>query len=361
MRIYLALALALAGCFDSGDDYTGAGGVGGGGGGGGTTGGGGGGGGGGNNTRDCPGSSLCSPSGPPAGLAFAGAEPLSGQWPNPAFVTTHNHILSGGTDEIQLQVANSNGELFLAPFTTTTWAPLVVEATDNGVVHLTETEGLAELDIVNPSDGLLYDTYNYASSPLATTTPLSEYELITSTDWFTDEADSFAFWPGTFDVVLAYQGPNGNRLVDTSLALAADGATQKRWDELTITNAAAGVHAVAITTGGGATATAQIRVVDRADTLAILVNEGGFTCVGAYSQAAFISHAPIAFAVDGTVATNNSGLGPNCIDAAAGTTVVATVAGATPLTYTAGAMPVHSAAEITARLAQLRAARSALQ
>ena len=70
---------------------------------------------------------------------------------------------------------------------------------------------------------------------------------------------------------------------------------------------------------------------------------------------------PTLHIVDGAAATNNSGLGPNCIQAAAGTTVVATVAGATPLTYTAGAMPTHSPAEITTRLAQLRAARSALQ
>ena len=355
MRIYLALALALTGCVDNGFSGDG----GGGGGGGGSGGGGGGGGGYTPPSHDCPGSSLCSPSGPSAGLTFAGAQPLMGQWPTPAFVETHNHILSGGTDDIQLQIGN--GESFLATYTTMTTPPLVVESTDRNVVHLSESVGTGELQIINPTDNLFYDTYRYASSSLATTTPLSEFEIVTSPDWFSLGASAFAFWTRNLDVVLAYQGPNGNRLVDTSLVLASDQATQERWDQLSFTNATAGVHVVHLTTGGGATATAQIRVVDQADFLAALVNQAGFVCLGAFSQGAFISHAPISFTVNGVAATTDTGLGPNCIEAVNGDTVIATVPGAT-VTLTAGTdMPTHSRAEIDQRIAELRAARAALQ
>jgi hypothetical protein len=304
---------------------------------------------------------MCSPSGPGTGLEFSGAAPVLGELGNGAFSEVHNHILSGGTDDITLLVGNTTAP-FVSPYQTQTTAPLVVTSTYHEVVHLTETDGTGELEIINPNDGLLYDTYHYASSSLSSAQAVSEFELITATDWLFECADAFVFWPGTIDVGIAMWGTSGHRLVDTSIVLAADvaGATQSRWDKITIPNAAVGVHTVQIASGGGMTTTAQVHVVDQADAISALVNTSGLICFGAYANGTFISHAPFAFAVDGVATPYEAGLGTNCVVAAVGSTIVATVPGAS-LTITADSGSAQHQADVDHRLAQLRAARAAVQ
>jgi hypothetical protein len=361
MRIYLGCLVAmtaLAACTrdDSGDDASDGGGYGGG-----NDDGGGAGGSSDAPSDDCPGSSRCSPTGPSTGLVFSGAQPVLGELGGGDLLGGHNHILSGGTDDITLLVGGSTAA-FLAPYATATTVPLIVTSTEREVVHLTETDGTGELQIINPSDGLLFDTYHYASSSLSSAQAVSELELVSSPDWLFDCADAFVFWPGTIEVGVAMWGTTGHRLVDTSLALDADvpGATQSRWDRITIPNAAVGVHTVQIASGSGTTTTAQVRVVDEADAIRNLASSNGLICFGAYADQTFISHAPFVFTVDGVATLNVEGLGPNCVAAPTGSTVVASVPGAS-LTIIAGSGGSQRQAEVDHRLAQLRAARAAVQ
>jgi hypothetical protein len=70
--------------------------------------------------------------------------------------------------------------------------------------------------------------------------------------------------------------------------------------------------------------------------------------------------ASFVFTVDGVTTPFEDGLGTNCVAAALGSTIVATVPGAS-LTITADSGSAQRQADVDHRLAQLRAARAAVQ
>ena len=90
----------------------------------------------------------------------------------------------------------------------------------------------------------------------------------------------FALAAARTDVGAALFDAGGNRLVDATLAIGADGATQTAWDRATLA-AVAGTHAVSVTADSFGERTFAIAVVDRADRVEA-VRIGDRTCFHAY-------------------------------------------------------------------------------
>lgn len=339
MRIILGcmLVMSAAGCFDfddnNGDGYHGSDGGNGGGGGGG-------GGNGGSNPDpdpDCPGSDQCSPL-TPHGLVFHGAVPINMAVPNGFDNDIHNHISAGGTDDIDIHVVSQNATVvdFDHPFVATASPPLHVTGLDGVTVHLTETVGLGPLDISDPHTGLLFDRYHYASSQFARAMIIPAEEAVIQAD-YTNPSGPFAFWAGDLDVGVALLNAliPPNRLVDTSAALVATGATQSGWDTLHFAAIAVGTYDVTVASGGYEQ-TAHFRVVDQVDDIIAIPTFFNIECFAARSQGAFIAHVPWTFTVDGQAPSDSDGfsLGPNCVFASSGQVIVAS-AGAKTLTVAA--------------------------
>jgi hypothetical protein len=266
---------------------------------------------------DCPGGSTCSPK-TPQGLAFDGSEPVLNLFP-PNADTEHDHIVTGGVDVIELLENNAPFPLAFAAQVDDP-AALVIQSSGASSVTLVGGIGTTELDIVDPATGLLFDRAAYGSSPLASAAAIPIDVIVSAPAWWSSTAPAFAFWPGDLDVAIALLDDGGaNRLVDTSIVLALAGATQSTWQALAFPGATPGSYAIDVTSAGGATATAQLIVVDHADDLVALVTSGGFACFAAEAGGAFIVGIPWTYTIDGTaVAGDDNGLGPNCVFSPAG-------------------------------------------
>jgi hypothetical protein len=282
--------------------------------------------GGGSAVGDCPGGSTCSPK-TPVGLDFAGAAPLLNDFPPYADID-HNHIAVGGVDPIAIEESSQPFDLV---FTASSDDPsiLSIDGVDGDVVTIRGLGGETELDIVDPATGLLFDRYAYASSPLASAVAFSTSPFVTSPDWLTGSAPAYAFWPGDLSVGIALlDAGESHRLIDTSAVLTLAGATQTRWDQISIPGAVAGSYTVTATIGGGATAIANVDVVDHADDVMQLFSSGGMTCFAAEAAGAFIVGIPWTYMAGGVaIEGDDGGFGPNCIYAPSGTMVTASAGG----------------------------------
>lgn len=310
----MGCALALAACTSpwtsEGGDY----------GGGGSTGGGGGGGGGTTTPTegDCPGGDTCSAK-TPGGLAFTGAQPVSAAFPNGWDSSVYNHILSGGADVIALADANADTAApFALPFTASTDDPiLVIEGANGAVIDLRETTGIAHLRIVDPSTGELFDRYAYASSPLARAlaipTTIGEQEQLNAAIY----AQGAAFWHGTTTVGVAMLSTANNRLIDTEMTVALDGATQTAWDTLKLpASLGAGHHAISAATSSGLTQTVDLAIVDHVDSVAVLYADADVACFAATTDGAFVVNVPWTFEIAGQVVQQDAfshWMGESCL------------------------------------------------
>ncbi len=299
MRFQLAIVVFASACvnMDEGGSF------------GGTGGGGDGSGGSGSSVGDCPGGATCSPK-TPNGLQFSGAVPAFNSFP-PDADTLHNHIAAGGTDVIQLRDGDAPFDL---PYTPSVDDPsaLAIASSSSSTVTLRGLGGTTELDIVDPSTGLLFDRYAYASSALAAAAVVPGGA---TAEMVYDDVDAYAFMPGDLAIGIALvdgQVP-AHRLVDTSATLALAGATQTDWDTLALPGAVVGSYTIALATAG-TTATATLDVVDHVDSVARIDSAfGDVACFGADTAGKFVVGLSWTFVFDGQP-VDASIFGTNCID-----------------------------------------------
>jgi hypothetical protein len=263
----------------------------------------------GSSVGDCPGGPTCSPK-TPNGLDFSGAAPTYNAFP-PGADTLHNHIAAGGTDVIQLR---DGGAPFDLPYTASVDDPaaLAIASSSSSTVTLRGLGGTTELDIVDPSTGLLFDRYAYASSALVTAAVVPGGA---TAEMVYDDVDAYAFMPGDLALGVAFvdaQVP-AHRLVDTSATLALAGATQTDWDTLSLAGATVGSYSITVATGA-TTATATLDVVDHVDSVARIDSVfGDVVCFGADTAGSFVVGLAWSFVFDGQP-VDASIFGTNCID-----------------------------------------------
>lgn len=279
-------------------------------------------------TGDCPGGSTCSPK-TPDGLDFSGEVPVLPSFPPDADLG-HNHLATGGADEIQLRADDVPFDL---PFTAQVddATAISVDSTTTSTVTLRGHGGQTELNIVDPATGLLFDRYAYASSALAS---VRAVPAPWSGEVVGDDARAFAFAPGDLAIGVAMLDgqSSAHRLIDIDATLTAQGATQIGWDLLSLPGAALGHHALGVASGG-ATAATEIDVVDHADDLVQLqTSYADQACFGAEATGAATPEQIIGlswtFTVNGA-ARPSSFFGTNCVDLPLGasSTVVASAGG----------------------------------
>ncbi len=285
-----------------------------------------------NNTNPPP-DPPCDNCTPTIPLDFEGVEPLNPSFPDQFSV--NNHIAVGGTHEVTLRLEDGDTELpFLYDTEIVDTGVLAVEATDGPHVTLRGlAPGLSDLRILEQEAGTLFDRAAYAMSTFDRAVPVGVEEGVTSAGLLIP-AQSYVFAPGKRPIGIAYLNAltPANRLVDTSAVLAAEGATQTRWDEITFDAATVGMHAITVTVGGVET-TVEIEVTDTVDSIEHLLTLGGIACFGAFTHGAFVSGAPWQFTVDGQPYVPDpafEGASKNCVFMdSAGHTIVATVGGKT--------------------------------
>ena len=201
----------------------------------------------------CPAGETCSPN-TPDGLHFGGAPTCSSTLSNAPLMTavggTQTITISGlGTLPFEVAV---DGDAFTA-------VPAVGTAVTITGVH----DGSAELRILEPGTGQLYDRISLAAATAASA------QLDVCGGWWFDEAPAHAIWAGTSSALQVRLVPaGGGVLADQTMAIAMPpSATRYAWDSFTPASLAPGALAVGVTLTSGAALTATGDVVDHADTI----------------------------------------------------------------------------------------------
>jgi hypothetical protein len=232
--LYLILPALLVGCFPLDDDD--------------------------DDSGRCLPNEHCSPK-TPSGLSFTtprlfGVDELSRE---------EFPVAIGGTMEIALGLPESpSPRPFALPYEAIIDGPVAVRATRGPVVTLTGVQsGATLLRITDPEDGALFARRRVQSAPVidvAVSTELSRGE--------TAAVRPIAFVVGTQRIGVALKGEL-HRVIDTSMKLALDGATQTSWDTLTASISTPGVRTLTVTRGTEAPRTFEVPFVDHADYLAL--------------------------------------------------------------------------------------------
>jgi hypothetical protein len=204
------------------------------------------------------------------------------------------------------------------------------------------------LRIVDPADNTLYDRKELIGAALDTI-------QLTATDGESIPVDEQLVWAsGDQQIGVALSGqvqdggsPVAERLVDTSMQLALEGATRPAWDAMHLPDATVGHHALSVTAGNKPAANLDVEVVAGADAIAPLDPAPSTVVVGSSQVVCFAARNNGRFVVglDWTYTTDNGTLGNdlrNCVDAipahAGAVNIQATAGGAhTTGTLTAGA------------------------
>lgn len=302
------------------------------------------------NTGVCPAGETCSPA-TPNGLQFAGAS-LSDQilleGPAPTAI--------GGTQDIELEYDPGDGETIPLdlPYRADDDGGLGVriDHTTGPVVTVRGVESRSNyLRILDAGDGTLFDRKELTGAAVDSIALVAtDYEMIpdgAQLAWATGDQHIGVALTGA---VQESTGPAEERIVDTSMQLALDGAEQSAWDELHLPAAAAGTYSIAVTAGDRPTASVPLVVVDHADAVTALSPPSGIApngatmvCFQATAGGRYVVGLTWSYAIDG-VATNARTLTPNCIEATttktSGTVSVQASAGgqAATVTLAVGAM-----------------------
>jgi hypothetical protein len=201
----------------------------------------------------CPAGETCSPS-TPQGLHFGGAQTCRSTLSAVPLTTA-----VGGTQTITITGLNG------LPFTVAVGgdAFTAVASADESVAITGVHDGSAELRILEPTTGQLYDR---VSLDVATAT---QARLDVCGGWWFDEAPSHAIWVGSKEALQVQLQPSGGGLLaDESMSIALPpSSTSYEWDSFTPASLAAGALAVDVTLTSGATLTATGDVVDHADAI----------------------------------------------------------------------------------------------
>jgi hypothetical protein len=291
-------------------------------------------------TGECPSGETCSPA-TPDGLVFTGATPggegLSFGGEAPTAV--------GGTQVITLGTA---GDGSAGPFE----LPYIADDGDGVGVRVAGTTGAnVTLDgvgpatnylrILDPSNGELYDRKQLTAAAV------DEVALLPGTYEQVPTGLTVVFAPGAQQVVVGLIGHTPQtgsaaaptRLVDTSLQVAADGATRTAWDTLSFGSAAPSSSVLTVTAAGQQFAL-QLDFVAAPDTIELstpstVAEDTGPVCFTAKSLGRYVGGLSWQFTVNGESQPSWPSLLPANCTWIANTPDVEIVASAGGLTTTA--------------------------
>jgi hypothetical protein len=216
----------------------------------------------------CPAGETCSPL-TPRGLQFMGATLI-----DDANLAGPAPTAIGGTQDIQLQYdPNAPGH----------YVPLDLDyiadddgglgvAVDHTAGATVSVRGVASrtnyLRIADSGTGELFDRKQLTGAAI------DSFALVAGTTELTPVGAQLAFAAGDVKVGIALYGsvqedtgPTVERLVDQSMHLGLQGATQRTWDSIELTSAIAGTNPLAVTAGNRPSANVDVVVVDHLDQL----------------------------------------------------------------------------------------------
>jgi len=207
---------------------------------------------------------------------------------------------------------------------------------DNTVGATVTVRGIAAganfLRILDARDGTLFGRDVLVAAEIDSIALLSaDFEVPPS-------GEALAFASGDRRVGVALSAASGNRLVDTSMLLAMDGASRVEWDTALLAGATAGTHTLVVTAGDRSPSTLDVVIVDSADAIEAIdlpatIPAGALAllCFAARNAGRFVA----GFS-DWSVLTDNgeinASLSPNCF------MLQGTAAGPVNLTVHAGGM-----------------------
>ncbi|NVB78034.1 MAG: hypothetical protein HOV81_06530 [Kofleriaceae bacterium] len=303
------------------------------------------------NTGECPAGETCSDL-TPGGLDFVGNHLV-----DDILLSGPRATAIGGTQQVALEYDRGDGiDVALdMPFTADDDGGngIRVDSTSGSQVTIRGAGSRSNYLRILDEDGLLMDRKELTGAAL------ESIELVTTDFESVPAGAQLAFAAGPRKVGVALYGdvqhsggPTPERLVDTSMVLALQGAERTAWDTLEV-NAQVGTYPLAVTAGDKPTATLDFIVVDHADALAAISpmttvppsNTGSTSlCFQATTSGRYIAGLSWSFLVDGeTITHGNDALTRNCISVStqktSGTVSVQANAGgqSTTLTLNVGA------------------------
>jgi hypothetical protein len=269
------------------------------------------------NTGQCPAGETCSPA-TPEGLQFVGAS-LSDQillaGPAPTAI--------GGTQDIELEYDPGDGAMVPLdlPYRADNDGGLGVQLdhTSGAFVTVRGVDSRSNyLRILDASDGTLFDRKELTGAAVdAIALVATDWEVIPDGAQLAWAAGDQRIGVALTGAVQEASGPAEERIVDTSMQLALDGAEQSAWDELHLPAAAAGTYTIRVTAGDRPAASVPLVVVDHADAVAAMSPPAGIApngetevCFEATSGGRYVVGMAWSYVVDG-VAAQASPLTPN--------------------------------------------------
>jgi hypothetical protein len=276
---------------------------------------------------ECPAGEVCSAA-TPYGLHFIG-NAMADEF----FLSGPSATAIGGTQEIELEYEKLNGLRYSLdlPWSADDDGALgvrVLEETGNTVTVGGQRSRKNYLRIINPNSAELYDRYEIAGAAI------SDIRLIGTEAEEVPPGVDLVWAPGDQRIGIALFGevqngsdPDIERLVDTSMSLSLAGSQRTAWDELRLSNATIGSHALTIEAGEVAPRTLNVEIVGNADTISLLrpavptlqPNISQTVCFQARNAGAYVYGLTWQFDVDGEVSTGGkSSLRRNCVTVDAG-------------------------------------------
>jgi|GEM_PF-1763266 len=296
-----------------------------------------------NDDGTCPVGETCSPA--VTGLEFVGESPTDLVFTFDLLPTAVN-----GTQDITLEYRKPQIGMTVPldlPYTTDdNGGPGVVVDSVNGptvTVH-----GIAPnanyLRILDP-DGTLYDRKVMVAAEI------DSIALVSSDLELPPAGETVVFASGDARIVVALKAASGDRLVDSSMTLAMDGASRIEWDTVLLAGATAGTRSIVVTAGDRSPATLDVIFVDGADAIDA-IDPPATVPVGSLSLICFAARNAGRFVTgfsDWAITTDNGkaddALITNCV------ALTPAVAGPVHLTVHAGGMTVPFTMTATAQVA----------
>lgn len=311
---------------------------------------------------ECPAGEVCSPA-TPYGLHFIG-NPMADE----IFLSGPSATAIGGTQDIDLEYERANGLRYALDLP---WM-----ADDDGAlgVRVLEQQGARVtvggqrsranyLRIVDPSTLELYDRYEIAGAAITDMHPIgTEAEVVPAGAELVWAPGDQKIGIGLFGEVQTDNGPEIQRIVDSSMVLSLAGSQRTAWDELRLPNATVGVHPLTIEAGDVAPRTFDLEVVGNADQIApigeavLARNTTSTLCFQATNAGRYIYGLTWQFSVDGQAVTHGKqDARRNCvaIETGVGTTAV-------PVTVTAAGRSLSLDVPVASSAARTTGASAAL-
>ncbi|CAN5895150.1 hypothetical protein BH11MYX2_BH11MYX2_23090 [soil metagenome] len=206
---------------------------------------------------DCPDGEVCSPE-TPTGLHFRGVIIGEGFFDAGNVKTT----ALGGTQDVQVETETDDGERapFLLPHDVDADnANFTVEAASGDSFTLrSHAEGDAQIRVVDPSTGELFDRVRAAALPLASITTQMTLNVAIETG-FNNHTLNKLYAPGATGYI-RMASADDTSLVDTSSQISGARITQAGWDTFVVGDLAVGPHTLSVTAGASSTFTVPFEV-----------------------------------------------------------------------------------------------------